>query len=166
MWLLGITYEQTSYSSRAAIRDTHYDTTLKMEWKIVRTKGPGIHVGENSFVAFRRIFFIIFFFTIISFRKPPKLASRQRDEKWTFSGYRNGGSGLEIVSFFARRGRAPLAENRAHKTNPPFSHSTFDSRVSSLPFGVLARGEVYAHKTARQKISACSETVATQNRSG
>lgn len=120
----------------------------------------GIYFGENSFIAVLQRFF--FCFTVISFRKLPKLASRQRDEKWTFSGYQNGGSGLGNCFFF--RAVRP-AENRAHKTNPRFPfHVRF--RVSSLPFGVLARGEVYAHKTAPQKISACSETVATQNRSG
>ena len=55
-------------------------------------------------------------------------------------------------------------ETGAHKTNPRFPFR-IRFRVSLLPFGVLAQGEVYAHKTAPQKISACSETVAAQNRS-
>jgi len=75
----------------------------------------GIYFGENNFIAFSsRIFFC---FTVISFRKLPKLASRQRDEKWTFSGYQNGGSTLEIVSFFFERerraGRKPCAQNES-----------------------------------------------------
>lgn len=111
----------------------------------------------------RRDFFLPLFPSVNSLLlHPPKLASRQRDEKWTFSVYQNGGSGVGNCFFFFAD--AP-AENRAHKTNPRFPFRV-RFRVSSLPFGVLARGEVYAHKTAPQKISACSETVATQNRSG
>lgn len=73
----------------------------------------GIYFGENSFITFWSDFF--FCFTVISFRKLPKLASRQRDEKWTFSGYQNGGSGLKIVSFFERdaAGRKPCAQNES-----------------------------------------------------
>jgi hypothetical protein len=58
--------------------------------------------------------FPLFFLPLFPSAKPPKLALRQRDEKWTFSGYQNGGSGLEIVSFFERRaGRKPCAQNES-----------------------------------------------------
>ena len=123
----------------------------------------GIYFGENNFIAFSsRIFFLFYRYFLPQTPKISFATKRREVNVFRLSEWR-----IHVGNcffFFLRESGAP-AENRAHKTNPRFPfHVRF--RVSSLPFGVLARGEVYAHKTAPQKISACSETVATQNRSG
>lgn len=94
----------------------------------------------------------------------PKLPTRQR-------GRRSGGFHLCPRAASRPPWKLFLFRSRGPKTNvqnkSPFPIPAFDSRVSSLPFGVLAPGwKCTPTKPRQQKISACSETVAAQNRSG